>query len=102
MNKYPRIVTLLTSQCEAWIIGSAADPNEENPRDYDIFVPIQFWQRASGYLPKDFKVNSFGGLKITEDNIEIDIWTGDMLAIISTNYFKFAFQPKLNIRIGKI
>lgn len=40
MHKFPRFVVALTNQFDAWIIGSAADPNNNNPRDFDVVVSM--------------------------------------------------------------
>ena len=54
MTKYPELVTKLTSLCNGWII-SAVDC--ENPRDYDIFIPIAHWGVACGMIPISAKIN---------------------------------------------
>ena len=98
-KKYPKIVTKLTTLCDAWIIGSAVV--EENPRDYDVFVPIDKWLEASNYIPQNAKINRLGGFKMVCEGKEIDVWTGKMEFILTTNQFKFAFHPKSGIKISR-
>ena len=77
-SKYPKLVLALTHCHDAWIVGSGADPNNKEPRDYDILVPYSQWQKASSLIPMDAKVNTFGGFKCISDGIEIDVWAGDI------------------------
>lgn len=100
--KYPELVTRLCTNCEAWIIGSAADPKNTNIRDYDIFVPITHWTLACSIIPKDATVNRMGGFKCMSEGIEVDVWTCDMAAVVATNYFKWAYHPKTGVRIKRV
>jgi hypothetical protein len=100
--KYPELVTKLTTMCSAWIVGSAADELNKEPRDYDIYIPMKYWMEASMLIPKDSKINRMGGFKCVSDGVEVDVWTGDMNDFVASNYFKYAFHPKTGIRIKKI
>ena len=93
-NNMPSLVKALTHNFDAWIVGGACV--EENPRDYDIFVPLENWEAACSLLPKDkdYKLNSLGGLKIIEDGIEIDIWTGQIHKFLSSSFFHHALHLK--------
>ncbi len=102
MNKYPELVTKLTTVCGGWIVGSSANPENKHPRDYDIFIPFKYWMEASMYLPKSATINRMGGFKCISEGIEVDVWTGDMNDFLSSNYFKYAFNPKSGVRIGRI
>lgn len=97
--KYPDLVTKLTTICNAWIIGSAV--TENNPKDYDIFIPFKYWKECCAIIPKDSKINTLGGFKCINDNKEIDIWTGDFETLISSSYFKNAYHPQSGITITK-
>jgi hypothetical protein len=99
--KYPEIVTKLTTVCDGWLVGSSADPTNDNPRDYDIYIPMNNWINASILMPKNVTVNSLGGFKFKVDNIEIDIWTGDINLFLATNYFKYAYHPRTGVRIKR-
>jgi len=50
MKVYPDLVTKLTHFCGGWLVGSSADPSNKDPRDYDVFVPVKFWQLASSSI----------------------------------------------------
>ena len=100
--KYPELVTKLTNFCGGWLNGSAADPDHDNPRDYDVFIPLKHWQQASSYIPKDAKINRMGGFKCISDGIEVDVWTGLLEDIVTTNHFKYAYQPLTGIRIKRV
>ena len=100
--KYPELVTKLTTLCSGWLVGSSANPNETEPRDYDVYIPIKYWLEASNYIPKDAKINRMGGFKCVSDGIEVDVWTGDMNNFLASNYFNFAYQPKTGVRIGRL
>lgn len=100
--KYPQLVSRLTKLCEGWIIGSAANPDISNPRDYDIFIPIEKWSLACAIIPIDSKINRMGGFKAISEGIEIDIWTGNMNEMIATARFTYAFHPESGVRIKRI
>ena len=100
--KYPELVTKLTTLCSGWLVGSSANPNETEPRDYDVYIPVKYWLEASNYIPKDAKINRMGGFKCISDGIEVDVWTGDMNDFLASNYFNFAYQPKTGVRIGRL
>lgn len=99
MEKYPALVTKLTSNCQAWIIGSSID--SENPRDYDIFVPMAYWKLACSIIPVDAKINRMGGFKCMSEGKEVDVWTGCMSEFLASNYFKSAFHPQTGIKIKR-
>lgn len=92
--KLPSIVTKIVHFCDCWIVGSAVDSLE--PRDIDIFVPIEFWQQASSYIPKDAKINTMGGFKFIDNDIEVDMWTGNFNDFLLSDRFKVC----KNIRTG--
>lgn len=100
--KYPELVTKLTTVCSGWIVGSAANPETLEPRDFDIYIPMKYWLEASAFIPKDASINRMGGFKCFSEGIEVDVWTGDMNDFAASNYFKFAYHPKTGVRIGRI
>lgn len=100
--KYPTLVNKLTTLCNGWLIGSSADPDNSNPRDWDVYIPIQYWSIACGLIDKNAKINTFGGFKCISDEVEVDVWTGNMDEFLSSNQFKFAYHPITNVRIGRI
>lgn len=100
-NTMPPLVKALTHNFDAWIIGGACV--QEEPRDYDIFVPLENWEAACSLFPKDrdYKLNSLGGLKIIENGIEIDIWTGQMHKVMSSFFFHHALHLKTGTYIKR-
>lgn len=82
-NKLPLIVRSFCFQNNGWIVGGAAkyllgiytDP----PRDYDILIPLEHWDKACKTIPLGSTTNSFGGIKLRVDGVEVDIW-GDSLS----------------------
>ena len=103
MSSYlPSLVSALVTNYEAWIVGSAADPQVTNPRDYDVVVPFSSWNKAVHLIPKDAKLNSFGGLKVTQPDCETDVWAGELSFVMCNNKAKWAWQPHLNVRMQKM
>jgi len=100
--KYPKIVTKLTTLCDGWLVGSSALDSDKEPRDYDVFIPIDKWLEASNYIPYNAKINRMGGFKVISDGKEVDIWTGKMEDFLASNYFKCAYNPKTGIRIVRV
>lgn len=92
----------MTTLCSGWLVGSSANPNEIEPRDYDVYIPIKYWLEASNYILKDAKINRMGGFKCMSDGIEVDVRTSDMNDFLASNYFNFAYQPKTGVRIGRL
>lgn len=100
--KLPDIVTKLTFHCDGWLIGSSADPSNYSPRDYDVFIPINNWGKASILIPKNAKINTFGGFKFKDkQGNEIDVWTGEMSNFLNTVQFSFAYHPRSGVRLEK-
>lgn len=101
----PSVVALLTHNCDAWIVGSAANPSESlyDVRDWDLLIPFHKWHNACLVVPDDAKKNSLGGWKFrTSDDIEIDIWPGELSFIMKNPKAKYAWHPLTNTRLQKI
>lgn len=97
-------IAKVTHNFDAWIVGSAADPDNADPRDYDVLVPFYMWHSATCMVPPDAKPNSFGGWKFTDVQTrkEIDVWPGDLSRLAQRPAFKFAYHPKTGTRIKVI
>ena len=69
-------------QNNGWIVGGGAKyllgHIDEKPRDWDILIPLEFWDKACKTIPVGSKTNSFGGIKL-DVGIEIDV-RGDSLS----------------------
>ena len=97
--KEPELVSKLFVLCEAWLIGGAVD--DDNPKDWDVWVPLSKWSIACGIIPKEVKVNRFGGFKINENGIEIDVWTSEFQEVIRSHKFTKAYCPFTGVKIIK-
>jgi len=100
--KYPGLVSRLTTYCDGWIVGSAACPENIEPRDYDIWIPIANWGTAISMLPDQIDINRMRGYKVIDEEKEIDIFTCEMSSLFNTAYFKYAYHPRTGIRIAKV
>ncbi len=101
MKKYPPFVSKVTSYFNAWVVGSGADPENDDPRDYDVFVPIESWNSVCCLIPSTAKLNRFGGFKFVDGEKEIDVWTGDFQKLVQSGFFKFAYHPSTATLIQK-
>jgi hypothetical protein len=102
MRTLPAIVTKLTHGLDAWIVGSPANPENQNPRDYDLIVPYHKWNEATMIMPKDGTLNTFGGYKfVDENNTIVDVWPGDMWWILKSTQKKFVWHPRTGTRWSK-
>lgn len=101
MRNLPKLVTKLCYTCEAWIAGSAAQVDKSDPKDYDVLVPFQYWVNAAALIPGDAQPNTFGGWKIIEDGIAVDVWPGDLSWYLLNEMARSAWHPRSNTRITK-
>lgn len=113
----PRIVLALTHNHRAWIVGSAADPKNKDPRDYDVIVPYSEWGAAAHLILSNAEVNSFGGWKLSvkfgyKKNvsrmfkaavrwIEIDVWPGELSWVMERPQCMYAWSPATGVRLTK-
>ncbi len=102
MRKLPTLVAKLTLNHDAWVVGSAADPANENPRDFDVLVPFYAWGPASQLLPSDCRMNSLGGWKCISEGVEVDVWPGDLAFVMRQDAFSVAWHPSSGARIVRI
>lgn len=100
-RKYPKIVSHLVTHHKAWIIGSAANPDNIDPRDYDVLVPYEHWQFAALQIPLDAKPNTFGGWKFKDGEKEIDVFPGAVSWIFENHLVRYAYHPFSDTRIIK-
>jgi hypothetical protein len=97
---YPKLVASLTHMHDAWVVGSAADPGNEKPRDWDVMVPFSQWNAASQLIPKDAKPNTFGGWKVkTEEGDEIDVWPGELGVLMQNAKARYAWHVRTGTRL---
>lgn len=101
MRNLPKLVSKITHAHDAWVVGSAANPKNISPRDYDILVPFREWQRAASLIPINAKPNTFGGFKCKSEGYEIDIWPGDLDWILQRPKTIFVWHPLSDTRFVK-
>lgn len=101
INKLPRFVRLICSVSSAWIVGSAADPYNNKPKDYDVAVPLTEWKKAAPYIPKEAKPTLFGGWKFISDGEKVNVWPDDVVNIFLCAKCDWMWQPQSNIRIRR-
>lgn len=97
----PPIVAQLTHNFDAWIVGSAADPATQQPRDWDVLVPFHEWHRAVACVPSSAQPNCFGGWKFESNGQSIDVWPGDLSWLMQRPQARWAWHPKSGTRIAK-
>lgn len=97
-SKLPKLVLALTHAHDAWIVGSGADPNNTEPRDYDVIVPYSEWQKACMLIPMDAKPNHFGGWKCISEGKEIDVWCGDLGWLMQKPQMKYIWHVASGVR----
>lgn len=98
-RSFPLLVCQLVELCDAWIIGSAV--NTLNPRDYDVVVPMSFWPQAASLIPKDAKVNAYGGWKCISEGKEVDVWPGELGMFLQRASCYGCWQPKYGVKYFK-
>lgn len=101
-SSQPKLVLALTYSHDAWVVGSGADPDHENPRDWDIIVPYSEWQKACSLIPMDAVPNHFGGWKCISEGVEVDVWPGDLGWIMQRPKLKFVWHMASGVRFKKI
>lgn len=99
--KIPKLVSDLSTYHDGWIVGSAANPENKSPRDFDIAVPFSKWQEASALIPDDAKRNHFGGWKCISEGIEVDVFPCELSWILLSPYCEWIWNYKTNIRYKK-
>lgn len=86
-----KLGTISTQLCwlfDGIIIGGGAEYvsddefKGEKPKDIDIIIPLHHWIKACKLIPKDAKVNSFGGFKFQDGEFEVDVWADDAMQVL--------------------
>ena len=97
-RKLPDLVSLLCQSFNGWIIGSSVDyvigEKMLSPKDFDVVISYEEWNKASKAIPKTAVINSCGGFKVKDKDIEIDIWMDDIAMISTLNSETKAYHPR--------
>lgn len=101
MNSYPKLVGTLVTLFDAWIVGSGADPTVDptTVHDWDVMVPYRNWPKAALVIPKDAKVNTFGGWKCTCQGRSVDVWPDDLDTVLNSHLNLYAWHPRSDTRL---
>jgi hypothetical protein len=87
----PFIVRSFCFNHDGWIVGGGAryllGLDNKEPRDWDILIPLENWNQACKNFPKGSLTNSFGGVKVFGDGVEVDVWGDSLGNFILTNDF---------------
>lgn len=95
----PRFVTSVCANFGAWVVGSAADPANHSPRDWDVVVPFSRWNDMAHLIPLSATPNKFGGWKFKDDDEnEIDVWPGEVAWLMFQPRIQRLWNPHLNRR----
>lgn len=95
------IATKITQQFDAWVVGGAAFPGVENPKDIDILVPAYRWHEAALVIPPTAEPNSFGGWKFRDGDTMVDVWPGDLGWIMQNRKTIHVWHPRTGVRFSR-
>lgn len=104
MTIYPKLVANLVTNFNAWITGSAANPETDlkTVRDWDIIVPFSEWVKAASCIPMNAVPNRFGGWKCISERQEVDVWPDDLTNIMPQRATNYLWHPRTNMRWKKL
>lgn len=78
LSEIPVFARVLTNDYDGYIVGGSAlyltGKSNDKPRDWDIIIEPSVWPKLLRNIPKETKLNSFGGFKL--DNV--DFWPEDV------------------------
>lgn len=98
MRKYPIIVSQLVNCFDGWLVGGSAF--ETGPKDYDVVIDPGNWNKVAQMIPKDAKVNSFGGWKFKDEGgVEVDVWPETLNSLMTNHFVKNLYHPRSNTAI---
>ena len=96
----------LTTNHDAWIVGSAALPDADplQVKDVDILVPWDRWHAVAALLVHlEPTPNAFGGWRVktayTPRVLVYDVWPGDLTFLARNSRFKAAWHPGAGTRL---
>ena len=95
----PDLATKLCYGASAWVVGGAA--REEFPKDYDIVVPLSQWKTACLLIPRDARVNAFGGWKCLSEGKVVDVWPADIGELMTNKMVTHFWHPQSGARFTK-
>jgi hypothetical protein len=99
MRRQPVLVAQLVNCFDAWLVGGSALDSPDAPRDWDVVVSPSKWNQIAQLIPKDAKVNSFGGWKCQSEGCEVDVWPEELNSLLTNHFVKAAYHPRSDTRI---
>lgn len=106
-RRLPLIIKSVLLSSEGWLVGSSVRKliAKEYPKDYDIIVPSRELFESTCiqlYAGKfQLEINSRGGLKFTNDSVQIDIWCEELDHFLKNcTSFDYAYCFKNQILIS--
>lgn len=102
-KKLPSIVSRILTNYDGWLVGSAANPANDDPRDFDLMIPHHRWHDAAAAMPTDARLNSWNGVKFNDPDSgkEIDCWPGDLSWFATIPGFTYAYHPRTGTLIHR-
>ncbi len=125
LKQLPTSVKLFVERCDAFIVGSAANPNAtlderafagSNVNDIDVVIPFHKWNIACIIIQETItnsklcapapKLNAYGGMKFidahnAQQQITIDVWPSDLNKCLLSSLVEYVWNPKFNLRYVK-
>ncbi len=120
LKQLPTSVKLFVERCDAFIVGSAANPNAHlnepdavatNPytgicvNDIDVVIPFHKWDIACIIIASANDqeqnwptLNVYGGLKFVDDGKTVDVWPSDLNKYLLSSLVEYVWSPKFNLR----
>lgn len=127
LKQLPTSVKLFVERCDAFIVGSAANPNavlgEIRPddsigipvNDIDVVTPFHKWDVTCIIIQKAIdsysdaapvfitpELNVYGGMKFGDwagiQQITIDVWPSDLNKYLLSSLVEYVWNPKFNLR----
>ena len=121
LKQLPTSVKLFVERCDAFIVGSAANPNADikTVNDIDVVIPFHKWDVAciiiqnaiDSYSDASLEyiqptLNVYGGMKFgdvqflsnLQRQITIDVWPSDLNKYLLSSLVEYVWNPKFNLR----
>lgn len=100
-TKIPKKIKTLLINGEGWLVGGSCNSilNGNIPKDYDIIIPDrELYHRLLIFLGNEeytMTLNTFGGCKVTIDDIEVDLWCEELSHfLLNANKVNYIFNLK--------
>lgn len=99
---FPRGIVRLLESAPVWVLGSAADPDNPNPKDVDIVVPPAHWKAVALHFPKTVETNKHGGLRFEIEGVQVDIIASSFEEMMAKGVSPYVYCPKMGVRYKRL